>query len=287
MLNCNAFTTILVCLFGIAHSLLQGDNNEQHLYLKHRTKSLQNDHKLFKRHTLGWYIDDNTCVLKNKNVCNPSDYEISIENGMSNAFVKVVLVQNGTSSIMSVHTRYTMFSDRGSAVIKFHNIPSLSYNVRIETINKMYNEKYTIGDGCDCGTCLNTKLTIALESMENDIIHRIIIDTSTELLYPHSYFVHGEYLIKKFFNLNQIPNIKTMDNYNYLYNDYKDLVYPCAGLIMVHAEKYKIHYPLYNVNCFYVSLLDLFLKKVISNDYNIENFANKPVLLFFNRMDNA
>ncbi|VWU51448.1 oocyst capsule protein Cap380, putative [Hepatocystis sp. ex Piliocolobus tephrosceles] len=288
MLSGNLFFILLVCLFGIAYSSSFSDDYEKkNLSVKHKTKSLENKLGSFriKRYNLESEFPSETCILNYKNVCNTSNYELEIKNGLSNTLVNVMLVQKERSDIVSVQTQQAWFETNGSAVIKFDNIPSLHYNVRIETANVIYNTGYTIGNDCDCEMCLDTKLKIELEHMGKGIIHTMKNDTAIGLVYPHNAFVHGEHLFNQFLLFQQKQKIGTVDDYNEFYRKYPELVYPCSGLIMAHAENYNIHYDLKNATCFYVSLMDKFLKKLIFNGYDIVNFENKHILLTFNNMD--
>ncbi|VWU50212.1 oocyst capsule protein [Hepatocystis sp. ex Piliocolobus tephrosceles] len=285
MLSGNIFFTLLVCLFGITHSLELNDSNPL-LNSIQSTPSSQNVHTLAKRYIATSYINQKTCVLKNKNICSTRDYEITIKNGYRYAFVNVLLVQNGKSSIVSVYKKQEKFKDDGTVVINFYNIPSLKYNVRIETTDVMYNEEYTIGDECMCGMCQDTqKLDISLTQMGTNIIHRIQNNAPTEFIYTHNYFVHGKYLLDQFNLYRKSQNKLQILDYEIFYEREREFAYPCSGLIMYHAWNYNIHYHLDDVTCFYVSLMDKFLKNLLSHGYKRENFVGNHIYLFFNNMN--
>ncbi|SCN62025.1 oocyst capsule protein [Plasmodium chabaudi chabaudi] len=279
----NVIYVLIVCLFGIvlssphwADPLLNDFGNEDLSTNKkkrlHSTKA--------KRYALDISSFGNTCVAKYSDICGHSNYEIRVNNGISGYTIKAMLIQKETSDIVSVHHAVSSFSTDGSALLKFDDIPSLHYNIILEVTDLIYNKDYTIGNKCLCNVCNDTKIEINLSNLENNIIYATRGHKQIKLPFPQSSFVNGKLLFSNFSLYHSQINLKSIENYEEIYKNQYELVRPCSGIIMVHSEKYKIHYDIKSVHCYHVYIIDKIMKKITSNDQRSINFKNNMFLMF-------
>ncbi|ETB62203.1 hypothetical protein YYC_00818 [Plasmodium yoelii 17X] len=279
----NIIYVLIVCLLGtVLSSPYWGDpllkdlgseelntNNKKRL---HSTKK--------KRYAIDISSFGNTCVPKYSNICEHSNYEIRVNNGINGYTIKAMLIQKETSDIVSVHHATSIFSTDGSALLKFDNIPSLHYNIILEVTDLIYNKDYTIGNKCLCNICNDTKIVIDLNNIENNMIHATRGHKQINLPFPQSSFVNGKLLFSNFNLYHSQINLRSIERYEELYNNQYELVHPCSGIIMTHSEKYKIHYDVKSVHCYHVYIIDKILKKITSNDQRSVNFKNNMFLKF-------
>ncbi|CRG94255.1 oocyst capsule protein, putative [Plasmodium gallinaceum] len=277
----NLYNILLVCLIGIVYSSWHDDydidpikNDTSKKFTKKKISSKK------KRYALDIRSFGEQCVIKYEEICETGNYDIHIKNGIKGHAVKVMLVQKNKSDLVSVHSLNDRFSDSGYAIFHFKNIPSMHYSIILEVSDLIHNSDYDIGEGCNCIKCNDYKREIDLEKIEDKLIHKIRSDTKNLLLYPQKSFVNGKYLFDRFLLFHAERNKKTIEDYETLYRDYYELVYPCSGIMMTHSEKYNLNYDLTSVKCYYVHLMDKFLKKINSNSTYILKFKT-PILLEF------
>ncbi|SOV11014.1 oocyst capsule protein [Plasmodium sp. gorilla clade G2] len=282
----NIYNILFACLIGIVFSSGVGEvqldpiNNYNSRNLK-KSKLLPKQ----KRYTLDIYSFGNTCVIDYENICETTDYNILVKDGISGHSVKIMLVQKEKSDIISVHTLMGKFNKHRAVFFSFKNIPSLNYNIIIEVSDLIYNQDYDIGKGCHCRSCDDFTREISLNNMENNIIHKTKSDKKNRLTYPQKSFVNGQNLFNKFLFFHSEISSSTIENYQTLYENYHELVSPCSGVIMTHSEKYNIHYDITssNVHCYHVYLVDKFMNKLSMNkkvgDENIK-FKNAIMISF-------
>ncbi|KEG03498.1 hypothetical protein YYE_01522 [Plasmodium vinckei vinckei] len=279
----NVIYVLIVCLFGIVLSspnwvdpLLSDFGNED---LNTNKKKRLHSTKA-KRYALDVSSFGSTCIAKYSDICGHSNYEIRVNNGINGYTIKAMLIQKETSDIVSVHHAVSSFSTDGSALLKFDNIPSLHYNIILEVTDLIYNKDYTIGNKCLCNVCNDTKIVINLSNIENNIMHATRGHKQIKLPFPQTSFVNGKLLFSAFNSYHSQINLKSIESYEELYKKQYELVRPCSGIIMVHSEKYKIHYDIKSVHCYHVYIIDKIMKKITSNDQRSVNFKNNMFLMF-------
>ncbi|CRG99751.1 oocyst capsule protein, putative [Plasmodium relictum] len=233
-----------------------------------------------KRYVLDVRSFGNECVINHENICEVANYDIHIKNGIKGHIAKVILAQKNTSDLVSVHSISGQFSDNGQLIFHFNDIPSLHYNIILEISDLIYNKDYDIGKSCQCTECNDNKRTIDLKEIKDNLIYKTKIQKENKIQYPYKTFVHGKYLFSKFLFFHSEINANTIENYNTLYNNYYELVYPCSGIIMTHSEKYNLNYDLSKASCYYIYLMDKFLKQINPSSTITLKFVS-PVLLAF------
>ncbi|SOV74006.1 oocyst capsule protein [Plasmodium sp. gorilla clade G3] len=286
----NIYNILFACLIGIVFSSgvdevqLNPINNYNSKNLK-KSKLIPKQ----KRYTLDIYSFGNTCVIDYENICETTDYNILVKDGISGHSVKIMLVQKEKSDIISVHTLMGKFNKHRDVFFCFKDIPSLHYNIIIEVSDLIYNQDYDIGKGCHCRSCDDFTREISLNNMENNIIHKTRSDKKNRLTYPQKSFVNGHNLFNKFLFFHSEISSSTIENYQTLYENYHELVSPCSGVIMTHSEKYNIHYDIRSssIHCYHVYLVDKFMnklnmnKKVSDEDIKFKN----AIMISFEKKD--
>ncbi|KAI4838889.1 oocyst capsule protein Cap380 [Plasmodium brasilianum] len=264
----NIFYVLFVGLLGMVHSSLYKDLLMGFPYGDEYDNMVKEPrHSIFKNKRFNLDINSfgNTCILNYKEVCETANYSINVNHGISDHEIKVMLVQKESSDIISVHTLTGKFSIDGNVSFLFNNIPSLHYNIILEVADLIHNTDYDIGVNCYCEECSDNVREIDLSLMDNQIIHKVRSDSKNKLTFPQKPFVNGQYLFSKYLFFHSEINLKTVENYDQLYNNYYELVTPCSGLIMNHSEQYNINYDMSSVHCYHVYLVNKFMKKINSN----------------------